>query len=86
MNRFNSRATRRSFIVSSSRFLLAVPAMLAVKPALANKASKSDFAYQEKPKDGKTCATCTAFVAPGQCRLLEGEVKPEGWCVAYSPK
>jgi hypothetical protein len=58
--------------------------------ARAAKAAKSDFAYQTKPKDGKRCATCKLYlVEPDgktECAVVEGEVSPDGWCLAYSPK
>jgi hypothetical protein len=42
--------------------------------------------YQETPKDGAKCSTCVNFVAPDACKIVEGKINPEGWCVAYAPK
>ena len=58
--------------------------------ANAAKADKRDFFYQDRPKDGKSCATCRLFSAApsgqGNCAIVDGEVSPNGWCMAYSPK
>jgi hypothetical protein len=26
------------------------------------------------------CASCTLFVRPDRCKVVAGEVSPEGWC------
>jgi hypothetical protein len=58
--------------------------------AHAAKADKRDFFYQDKPKDGKSCAICRLFIArdegKGQCAVVEGPVSPNGWCIAFSPR
>jgi anaerobic selenocysteine-containing dehydrogenase len=49
------------------------------------KAAKAAFQYQDKPKDGKKCVNCSLYVpgAKGQCKVVEGDISPEGWCIAY---
>jgi hypothetical protein len=42
--------------------------------------------YQDQPKNGQVCATCTHFVAPSGCVLVEGTISPGGWCSLYAPK
>jgi High potential iron-sulfur protein len=58
--------------------------------ANAGKAAKGDFFYQDKPKDGKSCLTCRLFspaeANKGTCAVVDGDVSPSGWCMAYSPK
>jgi hypothetical protein len=37
--------------------------------------------YQDKPAaNGDKCATCYLFQAPAACKVVQGEVGPEGWC------
>jgi anaerobic selenocysteine-containing dehydrogenase len=57
----------------------------ALADAAAPKAAKSAFQYQDKPKDGKKCANCSLYIpgAKGQCKVVEGDISPEGWCIAY---
>ena len=42
--------------------------------------------YQATPKDGAMCSTCVNFVAPNACKIVDGNISPNGWCVAYAPK
>jgi len=78
---------RRAFVVGTS---LGVAALGAARHALAAKAQKADFGYRESPRDGKSCASCRLFTATGagkgSCAVVEGDVSPSGWCMAYSPR
>lgn len=48
------------------------------------KVSKTIAQYQEKPKDGKKCATCANFIAESNtCKVVEGPINPEGWCIYW---
>ncbi len=47
------------------------------------KMSKQAADYQDTPKGMLMCATCTLFVAPKSCKVVEGDVRPEGWCKAF---
>jgi hypothetical protein len=42
--------------------------------------------YQFTPKDGQQCSKCLHFIPPNACKLVQGEIKPEGWCMLYAPK
>jgi len=92
MNANDSKLTRRHAVVLGTRWLFAGSAGSVVAiDTMAGKASKADFYYQEKPKDGKSCANCKLFIAStesgkGSCALVDGEVSPVGWCMAYSPR
>jgi len=92
MNANDSKLTRRHAVVLGTRWLFAgsVVAIGSAPQAMAGKASKADFYYQEKPKDGKSCANCRLFITTdagrGACALVDGEVSPGGWCMAYSPR
>ena len=84
--------TRREVLARSVSLIVSAAAvsMVAVPRALATKAAKSDFYYQETPQNGKSCSSCRMFLAQshtkGQCAILEGEVVPTGWCMAYSER
>jgi hypothetical protein len=49
-----------------------------------DKMSKQAAEYQVSPKGIQMCATCTLFDAPHSCRVVEGEISPDGWCKAYA--
>jgi len=74
--------TRRVGLVWGSQLLVGM--------AMAGKLDKQDFFYQTQPKDNKSCSTCRLYTATpsgkGVCALLDGEVSPNGWCMAYSPR
>ncbi len=42
--------------------------------------------YQTSPKNGQMCSACVNYIDPGQCKLVEGPINPNGWCVAFAPK
>jgi len=50
------------------------------------KASKTVVAYQDQPKGNQRCQNCINFEPPSACKVVEGEVGPQGWCRAYAPK
>ncbi len=88
--------TRRRAIKQGSALLLtlaSIPVAVLNQPAYAGTAAKSDFHYQDHPRDGKKCAQCSAYLAPaegqradGECRIVAGAINPEGWCMAFSAR
>jgi hypothetical protein len=52
--------------------------------AAGEKLSKQQAEYQDSPKGIQMCATCTLFEAPHSCKVVEGDVSPNGWCKAYA--
>lgn len=45
-----------------------------------SKRSKEEAVYQPSPKDGNECSGCAHFIEGGECRVVEGEIAPDGWC------
>ena len=39
--------------------------------------------YQDSPNEGRRCAGCTRFLEPNACRIVAGEISPDGWCRYY---
>jgi hypothetical protein len=67
--------------------LLAAPAVLALPFGLARgaeKMSREAAQYQDTPQGIAMCATCSLFVEPRSCKVVEGDVSPNGWCKAYA--
>jgi hypothetical protein len=52
--------------------------------AAGEKLSKQQAEYQDSPKGIQMCATCSLFEAPHSCKVVEGDVSPDGWCKAYA--
>jgi hypothetical protein len=88
-----AKISRRAMLQRGSALLASIavlPIVMSGKSAVAGVASKEDFHYQDHPRDGTSCATCTAFIPDGSgagtCRIVKGEVTPNGWCMAYSKR
>ena len=70
----------------------AVVPLTAMRALAASKAAKSDVQYQETPKDGQKCDQCIHYQPSagkegvGECAVVAGEVKAEGYCIAFSGK
>lgn len=56
--------------------------------------AKSDVKYQYTPKGSDRCGLCTSFIAPpasladgpGNCKIVQGPIPQNGWCVLFSAK
>jgi hypothetical protein len=48
------------------------------------KLSKAQAKYQDSPRGIAMCATCTLFVAPRACKVVDGDISPNGWCKEYA--
>lgn len=89
-----SSKTRRGMLmigVQWFRCAAVLPMVIPMRNVIAAKAAKEDFAYQDHPKGAQRCAACRLFTpAPertgGHCAVVEGDVAPEGWCLAYSAR
>jgi len=81
------KASRRTFLRRSTLWIAMAPVLVVAGTANANKADKSDFSYRDQPSaKGQLCGNCTAFMTPNHCRIVDGEISPAGWCVAYSSR
>ena len=50
------------------------------------KASKEAMKYQEQPKGDQKCSNCLQFVAPDSCKVVDGKISPDGYCIAWVKK
>jgi hypothetical protein len=50
----------------------------------AEKMTREQAQYQDQPKGISMCATCTLFEPPRSCKVVEGDVSPNGWCRAFA--
>jgi hypothetical protein len=68
-------------IILSRRRLLAIA--LAVRGARAQaspRLSQAAAQYQNSPRGGLSCIGCTFFQRPRSCKVVEGDISPNGWC------
>jgi hypothetical protein len=54
------------------------------KALASDKMTREQAGYQDTPKGISMCATCTLFEPPKSCKVVEGDVSPDGWCTAFA--
>jgi hypothetical protein len=54
--------------------------------AQSGKADKKSMQYQDTPKNNQECDQCVYFQAPNKCGIVDGDISPKGWCVAFNAK
>jgi hypothetical protein len=69
---------RRRIVTAS--LAAAATLVLAVPASAQKKVTKSEAQYQDHPQDIQMCSTCTLFVKPNGCKVVEGDIDPDGWC------
>lgn len=57
----------------------------AAASAAIKKVSQASVQYRAQPKGEQKCGNCVNFVTESNtCKLVDGQVTPEGWCVAWA--
>jgi hypothetical protein len=56
-------------------------------PAQAGKVPQASVQYQTQPKGEQKCSGCVQFIAESNsCKVVEGQISPDGWCTLWAPK
>jgi hypothetical protein len=83
---FKNLISRRSLLKGAP--LAAATAASCLTPGEATaqqtKLSQTLSKYQNTPKDGQQCSTCSRFVAPASCTVVVDPIAPDGWCQFYT--
>ena len=93
MNDRSKKLTRTEFVQGA----IVLPALAGLfyasaAPARAAKGSKTQYKYQDKPNGSKKCSNCTFYIpgssptASGTCKIVDGSISPNGYCIAWSAK
>lgn len=62
------------------------PSAESAAPAAA-KVSQASVQYQTQPKGEQKCGGCLHFIAESNtCKLVEGQISPDGWCTLWTQK
>ncbi len=48
-----------------------------------DKMTRQQAQYQDEPKGMLMCGTCSLFIPPKGCKVVEGDVAITGWCKAF---
>jgi len=64
------------------------PAASAASSAPATgKVPKASAQYQTQPRGDQKCGSCVHFIAESnRCKLVDGQISPEGWCSLWAEK
>jgi High potential iron-sulfur protein len=83
----DNQISRRVVLTGTALALGAVASGVAATCASAQqKVSQADAKYQAQPKDGQQCEGCVQFQAPNACKLVDGNISPNGWCTLFAAK
>jgi hypothetical protein len=64
----------------------AIISKVGVSLAATTKVSQKSVSYQTQPKDTQRCDGCNNFQPPNACKMVEGEINPQGWCSLFAKK
>jgi len=79
----NKKVSRRVVLRGALVAAGAVPVLLSGITAAEAKVKQTDVHYQQTPKDGLQCSNCANFEAPKSCKLVDGEINPNGYCQLF---
>ena len=79
----DKKVSRRGVLRGAVVAAGAVPVLLSGITAAQAKVKQSDVKYQQTPKDGQQCSKCANFEAPKSCKLVDGEINPDGYCQLF---
>ena len=84
----DQKFSRRLVLISSVALAGAACAgLVSSRQAFAQaKASKAAMKYQDRPNGEQMCSNCLQFVPPGSCKVVEGAISPNGYCIAWTKK
>ncbi|MBL6079116.1 high-potential iron-sulfur protein [Belnapia sp. T18] len=89
MDRTRKPQARREFLQRTGLQIAGLAALAPVAIATAraqDKLAPEMVMYQVQPKDGQRCDGCLHFQPPNACAIVNGEIKPEGWCAVWAAK
>jgi hypothetical protein len=49
-----------------------------------DKMTRQQAEYRDTPNGIYSCGMCTLFERPNACKVVEGEISPDGWCKAFA--
>jgi len=61
-------------------------ALTAERAGAQAKASKEAMKYQDKPNGDQKCSACLQFEPPASCKVVDGKISPDGYCIAWVKK
>jgi len=78
-----SMLTRAAWVAGATLAGAVIPIELA---SAQQKVSQQAMKYQNKPNGDQMCSNCMQFQPPSSCKVVEGTISPNGWCMAWVKK
>lgn len=81
--------SRRVFFQRAATLGVGAAVVYGLGSNLANaqaKVPQKTVSYQGQPKGEQRCDACSNFQAPKGCKMVEGEISPQGWCSLFTKK
>jgi hypothetical protein len=78
--------SRRLALTGTALAFVAAAGAAVTRANAQQKLTQAVAKYQDQPKGNQTCATCANFEAPNACKIVEGTISPNGWCMLFAPK
>jgi hypothetical protein len=82
----NRSMSRRALLGSTTALAAAMILAGTATSRAQQKMAKQAAQYQDSPNGDQKCEGCRFFIEGGSCRLVEGEISPNGWCTLFQPK
>lgn len=83
----NRSASRRTVLRRAAAAACGLATLLPARHAAAQqKASQTDAKYQNHPNGQQRCAICLNFQPPSACRIVAGNISPQGWCQFFAAR
>lgn len=93
MNETPKSASRRTVLISAAAAAAGLPLLAAAGSASAEGTTpQASVKYQPKPSGAYHCSLCNYYLpgasatAPGKCKVVAGQISPQGWCVLFAAK
>lgn len=82
-----TRLSRRQALSQTAVSLAgATWAISSLAAAQQNKMTQKAAGYQNQPNGKYRCSGCSHFAVPNSCKIVEGEISPNGWCRMFALK
>lgn len=83
----SSRVSRRHFLfIAAAGSGSVLAGGLTSSPADAAKMSPKAMSYRPSPNGNQRCDNCANFEPPNGCKVVDGAISANGWCILYRPK
>jgi len=76
--------SRRSVIRAIATGVPAAVLLGISRTEAAEKMTRQQAEYQDRPDGIYSCGMCTLFEKPNACKVVEGDISIEGWCKAFA--